>query len=373
MESDAACMARAIQLAKRGAFSTHPNPSVGCVIVKEGRLVGEGHHVKAGGHHAEVHALDAAAGSARGATAYVTLEPCSFKGRTPACTDRLIEDGVKEVFVAMQDPDPRNAGKGIRALEAAGISVQTGLLATAAARLNPGHIKRHCEGLPYTRLKLAMTMDGRTALANGESRWITSDASRRDVQRLRARSSAIVTGVQTVIDDKPSLRVRPAGLELPHPEAALSLVRPIYILDSSGRLPLDAGILRQKEVVLVTGVGLPLPLSVTRLEVATKDGRIDLRGFLTLLAEAEHSEVLFECGATLGGSLLSEGLVDELVLYVAPAFMGAGARPLLNLPEIDRMSDLVRLDTVDIRRLGTDVRITLRPFRQQDKGDDKDD
>ena len=368
-------MARALELAQRGTWSTHPNPAVGCVIVKGGQVVGEGYHIRAGENHAEANALADAGDDARGATVYVTLEPCSFEGRTPACAGRLIEAGVERAHVAMLDPDPRNAGAGVKMLEDAGIKVEVGLLADAAAALNPGHVKRHREGMPWVRLKLAMTMDGKTALASGESKWITSEASRLDVQQLRARSSALVTGVQTVIDDNPSLRFRADGLHHPHLDAALAAPRNIYVLDSTGRVPPDAAIMQQPETLLVTGPDATLPANKTgrakNLHTEIKNGRISLQPFLALLAEREQGEVLFECGATLAGALIAENLVDELVLYIAPTFMGSGAntslertslnKPLLNLPEIDKMADLVRFDIADLRQVGEDVRVTLRP------------
>ncbi len=361
MKDDTRFMARAIQLAKRGWYSTHPNPAVGCVYTRQGEVIGEGYHIKAGSHHAEINALHAAGGDVSGATAYVTLEPCSFVGRTPSCAKTMVEQGVARVNIAMLDPDPRNAGRGVQILRDAGIPVDIGLLQDEAAGLIKGHVKRYQGLKPYTRLKLAMSLDGKTALANGESKWITGAAARLDVQKLRARSAAIVTGVQTVIDDDPSLRVRGENLELPHLPEALGVMRPIYVLDSSGRVPTDRKILSQPETVLVTGRGVLIPGEVSQLELDTDHQGIMLGPFLNELAQREHSEVLIECGATLGGAFLREGLIDEVVLYVAPSFMGAGARSLLNLPEIDRMSDLVKLDLIDVRQIGEDLRLTLHP------------
>ena len=354
---DANFLARAIQLAGRGRYSTHPNPCVGCVLVKQGKVVGEGYHVRAGGEHAEACALAAAGEDARRATAYVTLEPCSFHGRTPSCAQALIEAGVSRVVVALEDPDERNAGKGIQMLREAGMEVVTGVLENSASRLVPGHIKRHVTGMPFVRLKLAMSLDGKVALRNGESKWITSEAARRDVQKLRAGSGAIVTGVQTVIDDDPSLSVRASELDVLHIDEAVSVARPVYILDSGLRTPPEAKLLARPGTVQVCnkGVGGGRP---GVMEVPSKGGRVDLAAFLRVLAANEHSEVLFECGATLAGSLVEQGLADELIIYVAPAFMGGGARSLLNLPEIDRMSDLVKLTISDIRRVGEDFRVT---------------
>ncbi len=381
-KEDTRHLARAIQLADKGRYSSHPNPRVGCVLVCQGEVIGEGYHVRAGEGHAEVNALanvaarfagDVSTG-AKGATAYITLEPCSFQGRTPSCAEALIAAGVTRVVVAMPDPDPRNAGKGIQMLRQAGIEVTCPLLEDSARALNPGHIKRHEVGLPFVRLKLAMSLDGKTALANGQSKWITSTDARLDVQRLRAESAAIVTGVQTVIDDDPLLSVRDlsmkempdgdTGINLPHFREALAVTRPVYILDSRLRTPLNAALLKQDATVLVAldttkdvhgdvhGESPVLTLP------ATGQQRIDLRALLEELARREHNEVLFECGPTLAGALVSARLVDEVVLYVAPSFMGDSARSLLKLPEIDSMSGLVQLTIQDIQKIGPDLRVT---------------
>ena len=354
-------MARALRLAERGRYSTHPNPCVGCVIVRQGKIVGEGYHVMAGDHHAEANALLEAGESARESTVYVTLEPCSFHGRTPSCADALIKAGVRRAVVANQDPDARNAGRGLSKLEEAGIAVKL-QPSDSANRLIRGHSKRHLEGKPFIRLKLAMSLDGKTALKNGASRWITSKAARADVQKLRAQSSAIVTGVETVIHDDPLLQVREELPWVAHRTEAINLVRPIYILDSNLRTPADAHLLKTKNtvVVCIEGAGRSHQMHEV-IEVPSDQGRISLESFAGTLADRQHSEVLFECGATLGGSMIRAGLVDELIIYAAPCLIGAGGRSLLNLPEIDRMVDLVNINVNDVRMVGVDIRITGNP------------
>ena len=354
--SDAAYLARALRIAKRGMFTTHPNPRVGCVMVKEDRIVGEGYHIKAGDDHAEASALKVAGLDARGATAYVTLEPCSFAGRTPSCAAALVAAGVSRVVVAMIDPDPRNAGAGLQLLRDAGVEVTTPLMEDSARALNPGHVKRHETGMPYVRLKLAMSMDGKTALRNGESQWITGSEARRDVQRLRAASSAIVTGVQTVIDDNPMLTVRDDDLG-EHAGFSSKLDKNVYILDSKGRIPNDAKLASNGNAVLVSCS--PVATSMRTMQVASgADERVDLREFLRCLGREECNEVLFECGATLAGSLVEQRLFDELIIYIAPTLMGNDARSLLNLPEIDKMGNLLQLRISDIRMIGDDFRVT---------------
>ena len=353
---DLSYMARALRLAEKGRYTTHPNPCVGCVLVRQGEIVGEGFHSRAGEGHAEANALMQAGGRARDATAYVTLEPCSFHGRTPSCARALIDAGVSRVVVATPDPDPRNAGAGIELLREAGMETAVGALESGARQMIRGHVKRHTKQMPFVGLKLAMTMDGKTALANGESRWITSAAARADVQKLRARSAAIVTGSQTVIDDDPRLNVRAEELHMDCAHLAASITRPVYVLDSRGRLPEDVWLLQQPDTVHVVAAGMrgDLVLPTTR-------GRIDLQSLLRELAIREHSEVLFECGATLAGSLVREQLVDELTIYIAPKFMGADARSLLNIPEVGRMCDLAELVISDVRQIGPDIRVTASP------------
>ncbi|MGI9323288.1 MAG: bifunctional diaminohydroxyphosphoribosylaminopyrimidine deaminase/5-amino-6-(5-phosphoribosylamino)uracil reductase RibD, partial [Pseudomonadales bacterium] len=274
--------------------------------------------------------------------------------------------GVKRVVAAMPDPDPRNDGAGFALLKEAGIEVATGVMADEAAALNPGHIKLHKEGMPFVRLKLAMSLDGRTALPNGESRWITSEASRADVQLLRAGASALVTGVQTVLDDDPQLRVRDHLSALPHPEETLAVQREVFVLDSNGLTPPDARILSLPGTVVVTGKHARPPKNAQHLECKIgKDGRISLPHFFGALAGREHSEVLLECGATLAGAAMTAGLVDELIIYIAPRFMGAAAKPLLKLPDIVRMSGLVETAITDVQRIGPDIKVTAIPATQK--------
>lgn len=349
-------MAMALRVAEKASYLSHPNPAVGCVLVKDDHVIAEGHTLIAGQGHAEANALAAAGETARGATAYVTLEPCSFFGRTPSCAHALVDAGISRLVVATLDPDERNAGAGIAVLREAGIETDVGVLEDSAVHQLRGHIKRHTQQKPFVRLKLAMTLDGKTALSNGESKWITSAESRADVQKYRALSSAIVTGVQTVIDDDPRMDVRADELDVDLAELAASVVRPVYILDPTGRTPKDAQLLAKDSTVRVAGPGVEADLNLPLAE-----GRIELNALLSALAEREHSEVLFECGATLAGSMLAERLVDELVLYIAPKFMGADARSLLNLPEVGRMCDLAELAISDVRQTGPDIRITASP------------
>ncbi len=353
MYSDHKYMARALRLAEKARYLSHPNPAVGCVLVRDDSVIAEGHTLIAGQGHAEANALAAAGTSAAGATAYVTLEPCSFHGRTPSCAHALVEANIRRVVVAMLDPDKRNAGAGIAVLKDAGIETITGVLEDSARALIQGHVKRHTQGRPLVRLKLAMTLDGKTALASGESKWITSPAARADVQRYRAMSSAIVTGVQTVIDDDPRLDVRAEDLDIPLAVVAAGVERPVYILDSQGRVPEASLLLAKASTVKVSGEHVDADLNLPLV-----DEGIDLGALLDELAAREHSEVLFECGATLAGSLVAQQLVDELILYVAPKFMGADARSLLNLPEVGRMCDLAQLVINDVRQIGPDIRIT---------------
>ena len=362
-------MARALQLAEQGLYTTDPNPRVGCVIVKDGELIGEGAHLKAGEPHAEVHALRMAGELAQGATAYVTLEPCSHHGKTPPCAEALVKAGVGRVVAAMQDPNPLVAGRGLARLQDVGIDTAHGLLESQARALNPGFISRMERGRPYVRLKLASSLDGRTAMQNGESQWITGAAARSDVQRLRARSSAVLTGVDTVLMDNASLTVRAAQLGLPDAEAERAAERqPLrVVLDSQLRLPASTAMLSLPGSTLVATAQpdnqpSAIALSASGAQVLSlpgADGRVDLNALLSWLAQhAQCNELLIECGATLAGSVLSEGLVDELVLYMAPTLLGSSARPLFELP-LDEMAQQYRLQLTDRRQLGDDLRLTL--------------
>lgn len=361
-------MAEALQLAERGLYSTDPNPRVGCLLVRDGVVVGRGWHRRAGGPHAEVEALRMAGVAARGATAYVTLEPCNHHGRTPPCTEALINAGVVRVVAAMEDPNPQVAGGGFAALRQAGIEVESGLLGTAAAALNPGFIRRMGEGRPLVRLKLAMSLDGRTALHNGASKWITGAAARADVQRLRARSSAILTGSGTVLADDPALTVRDLDVSGDHPPE-LPLRQPLrVVVDSELRMPSTARLLREPgEVMIFTTrstddpAAQQLSAAGARIERLAASGQgIDLSALLERLAALHCNEVLAECGPTLAGSLVQQGLVDELWIYLAPLLLGDAARPLLHLPVIEQMSERWPLLIDEIRPLGNDWRIRAR-------------
>lgn len=362
-------MARAIRLARQGLYTTDPNPRVGCVIVRDGERVGEGAHLKAGEPHAEVYALRAAGDNARGATAYVTLEPCSHHGKTPPCAEALVKAGVARVVCAMQDPNPLVAGRGLARLQTAGIETAFGLLETEARALNPGFISRMERGCPYTRLKLAASLDGRTAMQSGESQWITGSAARADVQRLRARSSVVLTGVDTVLIDNASLTVRAAELGLPAADAVRVAERqPLrVVVDSRLRLPVSTPMLSLPGHTLVATAQpdnspAAIALSATGTQVLSlpgRDGRVNLAALLPWLAEhAQCNELLIECGATLAGAALGAGLVDELVLYMAPTLLGSSARPLFDLP-LEQMAQQYRLQLIDTRQLGDDLRLTL--------------
>lgn len=354
---DSVWMAQALRLAERGLYSTSPNPRVGCVLVRDGKLVGEGWHERAGEPHAEVHALRAAGEAARGAAAYVTLEPCSHHGRTPPCTDALIQAGVARVVVAMQDPNPLVAGQGSANLRAAGIEVESGLMEAAAHELNIGFISRMTRGTPWLRSKIALSLDGRTALANGVSQWITGAAARQDVQHWRARSCCVLTGIGTVLADDPQLNVR---------DVATSRQPQRAVIDSGLRLPPTARILGGGGVTVysatddVQKIAL-LERSGARVAVLPDGtGRVDLHAVLRDLAAGGCNEVLVEAGSVLNGALLQAGLVDELVLYLAPALLGDGARGMAQLGELTELEQRVQLDWHDVRQVGKDLRIVAR-------------
>lgn len=356
-------MARALRLAGRGRCTSDPNPRVGCVLVRDGERIGEGWHARAGGPHAEVVALEAAGAGTRGATAYVSLEPCSHYGRTPPCADALIEAGVARVVVGAEDPNPRVGGQGVARLRAAGVAVATGLMAAESERLNAGFMRRMRGGLPWVRCKLAASLDGRTAMASGESRWITSAAARRDVHRWRAASSAILTGVDTVLADDPRLTAR--GVDGPF------LAPRRVVLDSHLRTPAQAQLLLDGAGVTLVHVG-EMPRREQALVragahlcqvAAGRDGRVDPVAALQALAADEINEVLVEAGPTLSGALLQAGLVDELIVYLAPHLMGHEGWPLLALAGLERMDQRLALEVTDQRRVGEDIRLTARLHR----------
>jgi len=348
-------MARALELAARGRYTSFPNPRVGCVLVDAaGTVVGEGWHERAGEPHAEVHALRQAGTAARGATAYVSLEPCAHFGRTPPCADALIHAGLGAVHAAMRDPDPRTAGGGLARLHEVGIAVSSGLLEAPARELNRGFVARLERGRPWTTLKLAMSVDGRTAMASGESQWITGEAARADVHRLRAESGAVLTSSATALADDPALTVRLAGFSR-QPDR--------IVLDSQGRVPSTAQVWAPGARRLwVTQATRGAPEGVEQLTVAAAPNWLD--AVWRALATAQINSVLVECGAALAGALLEAALVDELVLYCAPALLGQDARPLVRLPGLERLEQRLRLSFHEVRQVGADLRITLRPAAQ---------
>jgi diaminohydroxyphosphoribosylaminopyrimidine deaminase/5-amino-6-(5-phosphoribosylamino)uracil reductase len=360
-------MARAFRLAERGLYTTMPNPRVGCVLVKDGEVIGEGWHERAGEPHAEVNALIHAGERVRGATAYVSLEPCSHTGRTGPCSQALIDAGISRVVYAMEDPNPLVSGRGIAIMRAGGIQVDGPVLEDDARALNPGFIRRMERKLPFVRCKLAMSLDGRTAMESGESKWITGPKARADVQRLRARSCAIVSGVDSVIQDNSSLTVRADELDLPNASDAAARQPLRVILDSRLRLPRNALMFKQQTPILLVHNGSATadqltgwPEFVELLALPAKDGRIDLHALLRELALRHCNEVLVEAGATLAGSFLRRGLLDEIIVYMAPKLLGSKARPIFELP-LETMSASMALKIQDIRALGRDWRITASP------------
>ena len=367
-------MACALQLAQKGQYTTHPNPRVGCIIVKNNQIIGEGFHQRSGEPHAEINALlqlqqsQAKQSSAQGATAYVTLEPCSHTGKTPPCANALIEAGVSRVVLAMQDPNPQVAGKGIERLRQAGIEVEVGILEEQARALNAGFIKRMEKGLPWVRVKLAMSLDGKTAMASGESQWITGSEARRDVQFLRAKADAVLTGIGTVLTDDPSLNVRLSADELDIMGDVNQPKR--VVLDSQLQTPLDAKLFKiEGDTLIITtkkDEALAQKLRSQGAEVLllekNESARLPLKTVLKTLAQHEINEVHIEAGATLCGALIQENLVDEIIIYVAPTLMGADARSLLNFSGVDAMSDKIYLEITDLRAVGKDWRITAKPL-----------
>lgn len=355
-------MTRALRLAERGLYTTDPNPRVGCVMVRDGEIVGEGWHERAGGPHAEIHALAEAGERARGATAYVTLEPCCHHGRTPPCTEALINAGVARVVAATTDPNPRVAGQGMAGLAAAGISVVSGLMRSEAEVLNSGFMMRMRHGRPFVRCKLAMSLDGRTAMASGESKWITSEQARRAVHHLRARSSAIMTGIGTVLTDDPALTARPEEV------LETAIMQPLrVVVDSRLRTPPQAR--------LLDGPGRTLIMTASQDELRhaklvrdnvgiavlpSARGDVDLHAAMHRLAGEEVNEVLLEAGPALSGAMLRAGLIDELVIYMAPQLMGDDARGLFHLPGLVNMDQRIELDILDIRAVGRDWQITAK-------------
>lgn len=361
-------MSLAIELAQKGLYTTRPNPCVGSVIVKDSVIIGEGYHIRAGGPHAEVYALNMAGDDAKGATAYVTLEPCSHYGRTPPCAKALIDAGVSRVVVAVTDPNPQVSGRGIAMLQAAGIKVDVGLLTDVAKQVNLGFLKRMEQGLPWVTVKLAASLDGKTALSNGESKWITGPEARRDVQRVRARHCALITGVETVLADNPSLNVRHSELgSLANEIAPAEVHQPLrVILDSQARLGATLKMFSVTSPILLVStrdypesVKSEWPAHVSHQVLPVTDNRVDLKALLSLLGKTCNS-VLVEAGATLAGAFVASHAVDEIILYQAMKILGGGGRDLLALPDFEKMSEIPSIDVIDERKVGKDTRLTLR-------------
>lgn len=353
-------MTQALRLAERGLYTTSPNPRVGCVIVKDGRVIGEGWHERAGQPHAEVHALRQAGEAAFGADVYVTLEPCSHHGRTPPCANALVEAGVARVIAAMTDPNPLVAGKGLSLLEEQGIHTRSGLLESQARELNRGFVSRMTCQRPWVTVKVAASLDGRTALANGVSQWITGSAARSDVQRWRARSCAILTGIGTVLADDPQLTVREFDIGR----------QPLrVVVDSYLRTPLDRKILQGGHTLLACLAGQAdkastlRDMGVTVLELPQENGQVCLHSLLRELARRDINEVLVEAGSVLNGALLQQYLVDELLFYFAPTLLGADARGMFGLGPLTAMTQRIDLELLALDRVGADIRVRARPRR----------
>lgn len=355
--TDHAMMARALRLAERGAYTTRPNPMVGCVVAQGAEIVGEGFHARAGEPHAEVLALLAAGRRAKGATAYVSLEPCAHTGRTGPCAEALVAAGVSRVVAAMRDPFPQVDGAGFEKLAAAGIAVDSGLMEAQARALNRGWLSRIERGRPWLRVKLATSLDGRSALASGESKWISCEASRHDVQRWRARAGAILTGAGTVLIDDPRLTVRL--------EDGADVVPPLRVVLDPGLATIARGRVREGDAptlyVHAPDAKPPRGIDAQTASAPVHEGRFDLAAVLKLLAAREINEVQVEAGATLAGAFLAAGLVDEILLYVAPVLLGDRARPLFDGLHIDAMTERLDLEIVESRRIGDDVRLLLQP------------
>jgi diaminohydroxyphosphoribosylaminopyrimidine deaminase/5-amino-6-(5-phosphoribosylamino)uracil reductase len=361
--SDHFYMSRALQLAERGLYTTSPNPRVGCVIVNHQKIVGEGAHLKAGEPHAEVHALQQAGVLAQGATAYVTLEPCSHHGRTPPCANALLKAGIKTVIAAMVDPNPLVAGQGLSYLQSQGVETHSGLMKTQSAALNPGFVTRMAHQKPWVRCKVAASLDGKTAMENGHSQWITSDAARLDVQHWRARSCAVMTGVGTVLADNPQFTVRA------FPDARQPLR---VVVDSHLRTPLDAIILQNTPILIAYADDTQhraqqfIDLGVMLFHAPDQTGKVCLATLLRHLASLQMNEVMVEAGLGLNGALMAQHLVDELILYYAPKLMGAAAHGMFALPSMSHMNQAVQLNIQDVRQIGPDIRLIAQPVYAKD-------
>ncbi|MCY4218250.1 MAG: bifunctional diaminohydroxyphosphoribosylaminopyrimidine deaminase/5-amino-6-(5-phosphoribosylamino)uracil reductase RibD [Gammaproteobacteria bacterium] len=352
-------MSMALNLAKRGQYTVHPNPAVGCVVVKDNEIVGQGWHERAGEAHAEVRALADAKERTQQATLYVTLEPCSHTGRTPPCTDAVIRSGISRVVVACQDPNPLVQGQGLRSLEEAGIEVVTGICTEAATHMNRGFFKRMTSEIPFVILKIAASLDGRIAMPNGESRWITCEESRCDVHRLRALSSSVLTGIGTVQKDDPAFTVR-------HFETSRQPDR--VVLDSQMSISHTAKILDDSAKVFVFTIANPSRYKqlncISNLEIISsynKENRVELVEMLKECGKRQMNTILVEAGPSLAGNFLKQGLVDELVLYLAPSFLGNDALAMFNLPQITELSEKIQMSITHVESLGSDIKIVLTP------------
>jgi diaminohydroxyphosphoribosylaminopyrimidine deaminase/5-amino-6-(5-phosphoribosylamino)uracil reductase len=361
--NDHLLMTRSLQLAEQGLYSTQPNPRVGCVIVKDGKIVGQGAHLKAGEPHAEVFALRQAKDNAKGATLYVTLEPCSHTGRTPPCSQAIIDAGISKVIAAMQDPNPQVAGSGLAHLQAHNIETATGLMQAQAEALNPGFISRMTKNLPFVRSKIAASLDGKTALNNGQSQWITSEAARADVQHWRARSCAILTGAGTVLADDPNMTVR----SMPGSRMDIGLQPMRIIVDSTLKTPPNAKILQGGNVLIAFANDAQnkseqlLKAGAELLCIPNAEGKVCLKTLLSHLASREINEVLVEGGEGLNGALLAQNLIDELVIYYAPKLMGGAAKSMFAMPAFTNMQQAIALEIIELRQIGTDIRLRAKP------------
>lgn len=355
--TDHVYMSLALQLAEKGLYGTSPNPRVGCVIVRDGHIVGSGWHERAGQPHAEINALNVAGAAAQGSTAYVTLEPCSHHGRTTPCAEALIKAGITRLVAAMQDPNPLVAGGGCALLKQAGIEVEIGLMEAEAKTLNIGFIARMARKRPWVRMKIAASLDGKTALNNGASQWITGEAARRDGHRLRARSCAVLTGIGTVLADDPQLTVR-------HVDTFRQPLR--VVVDRNLEIPIEARVLRNERELIFTASASEGKIVALRdvgahaIVLPDENDNVDLIRMMQMLADFEINEVLVEAGSKLNGSLLNAGLVDELVIYLAPYLIGDAARGMLKLPELTDLAEKRALKICDLRTIGPDIRIIAR-------------
>ena len=369
MALDQHYMARALQLAERGRYSTQPNPRVGCVIVKQGVIVGEGFHHRAGENHAEMNALEQAGDNAKGADVFVTLEPCSHQGRTAPCADALVRAHVKRVVIAMQDPNPLVSGEGFRILQDANIEVSSGVGEIDAERLNRGYIKRMRDARPYVTLKIAASLDGRIAMQSGESAWITSASARTDVHRMRLQSCAVMTGINTVLADNPRLTARLEGGDIDS-KYHLTERQPIRIvLDSQNRLLKHAAILSQPGVswqFVDEALTAEIELFADHVfPIGLKHGKLDLHAVLEVLGTKEINQLMVEAGGALAASFIQAGLVDELVVYQSPDIMGSNAQAMINLDQILKMSQKIEFEYQDVRKIGRDLKLVLTPKQKQ--------